>query len=266
MAANMADLEVAYRVMATPDPHVNIAASFPPPRKFDQPRNKVLGICKPWLDRAHPSVKESCQNAIDHLSHKMGYEVVDISIPYLTEGQMSHFMTLFSEVRATLSDVSELTLENQALLSILSACKTWDFMMAQKIRNVLMQHLAHLFEKYPGLVIVTPTVPDPPSLLDPVDEKYGISDLQSTAVRIIEYVWLANFSGTPSISFPVGYLDPVDGDGKLPVGMMGLGEWGSEDALIEFGYDGERYLHTGLQGGRQKPAGWVDSLDLARNS
>jgi Asp-tRNA(Asn)/Glu-tRNA(Gln) amidotransferase A subunit family amidase len=76
---------------------------------------------------------------------------------------------------------------------------------------------------------------------------------------------MANFTGVPCISFPVGYVDPVEGKDKIPIGLMGNGEWGSEDALIEFGYDGESWLNSGLEGGRKKPKGWVDVLDLGKN-
>ena len=76
----------------------------------------------------------------------------------------------------------------------------------------------------------------------------------------MEYVWLANFCGLPAISMPVGYVNAVEGEGKVPVGLMGNGEWGSEDELIEFGFDGEGWVNGGLEGGRLRPGGWVDAL------
>jgi len=42
-----------------------------------------------------------------------------------------------------------------------------------------------------------------------------------------------------------------------------MAEWGAKNALIEFGYDGERYLNELLEGGRRRPEGWVDVLGLA---
>ena len=68
---------------------------------------------------------------------------------------------------------------------------------------------------------------------------------------------------------PVGYTAPKQGYGKeeedvVPVGMMAMGEWGSEDRLIEWGVEAEGYLH-GLEGGkgRRRPPNWVDVLELA---
>lgn len=81
----------------------------------------------------------------------------------------------------------------------------------------------------------------------------------------MEYAWLANFSGCPAISAPVAYLEPGKGkEGKVPISLMGMGQWGSEDELIAFGYDVERWLHEGLEGGRVRSGNWVDVLELAQ--
>lgn len=120
--------------------------------------------------------------------------------------------------------------------------KGQDFLAAQRLRNCLMTHLAHLFQKHPGLMIVTPTTPIPGWKIagGEADLKRGVSDGNST-VRNMEYVWLANFSGCPAISCPAGY-DVVDGGRRVPVGVMAMGEWGSEEELIEFARDGEGVL------------------------
>jgi Asp-tRNA(Asn)/Glu-tRNA(Gln) amidotransferase A subunit family amidase len=89
------------------------------------------------------------------------------------------------------------------------------------------------------------------------DLKYGITD-GNTSIRNMEYVWLANFAGCPAISCPIGYVDPVKGKGKVPVGLMAMGEWGSEDALIEWGRDAEKWLIEEYQGGRSRPSNWED--------
>ena len=79
-------------------------------------------------------------------------------------------------------------------------------------------------------------------------------------IRNMEYAYLANFSGCPAISVPAGYVDPIEGTGKVPIGLMGMGEWCSEDDLLAFGYDAENWLNEGLEGGRQKPQTFVDVL------
>jgi Asp-tRNA(Asn)/Glu-tRNA(Gln) amidotransferase A subunit family amidase len=124
-----------------------------------------------------------------------------------------------------------------------------------------MEHLAHLFQKHPGLIIVTPTTPNAGWAIEEADLACGMSNANMT-LRNMEYVWLANFTGIPCLQMPVGYVDGVKGKGKVPIGMSGQSEWGSEDALIEFGYDAEKWLHEGLKGGQPRPEGWVDVLNV----
>lgn len=138
-------------------------------------------------------------------------------------------------------------------------------MQAQKLRNLLMQHLSYLYEQHPGMIIITPTTPAAGWHINPADLKYGCTDANKQ-LESMTYVWLANFTGCPAINVPAGYVDPVEGTGKVPVGLMGMGEWCSEDELLAFGYDAEKYLQEGLEGGRIRPETFVDVIELARNA
>ncbi len=116
-----------------------------------------------------------------------------------------------------------------------------------------MQHLIHLFATYPGMIVVTPTTPNAGWKVQEADLRYGCSD-GNMSIRNMEYVWLANFTGAPAISVPVG-----NADGGVPVGLMGMSEWGDEEGLIGFGYEVERYLHQ-TDGGRARPGNFVDAI------
>jgi len=267
LAANMTDLEISFRVLGQPDPSNATSRQFAPPRPITGTRKKVLGIYKPWFDRADPVVKATCQKALDYFTSKLGYEIVDITLPYTHEGQLAHALSILSEAVTMHPNVDGLTAPNKVLLKVAAQHTARDFVLAQNLRNVLMQHLAYLFQKHPGLIIVTPTTPNPGWHISggKGDLKYGVSD-GNTQIRNMEYVWLANFCGLPAISMPVGYVDPVEGNGKIPIGLMGNGEWGSEDSLIEFGHDGESWLHGVSEGRRLRPEGWVDVLKVGTAS
>lgn len=86
IAANMSDLEAAYRVMAIPDPSDPNCSLFAPPG-IPNNRSKVLGIYKEWFDRSDPSVLSVCNPVIDHFRDKLGYSIVQIELPYAPEGQ-----------------------------------------------------------------------------------------------------------------------------------------------------------------------------------
>lgn len=259
LAASMADLELSYRVFAQPDPSSWPSSHFSPPRVHRGPRNKVLGIYDPWFDRADPPVQEACRTALQYFQHELGYEIIDISLPLLRQGQLAHAMSILAEGVDHKTSIYSLTPANRVLMSVAKQTPTTDFLLAQRVRTVLMEHLAHLFQKHPGLVIVTPTTRNAGWPIDQADLACGVSNANMT-LKNMEYVWLANFTGIPCIQFPVGYIDGTEGKGKVPIGLSGNGEWGSEDLLIEFGYDGEEWLHQGLRGGRPRPEGWVDVL------
>ena len=265
MASSMADLEYAYRIMAIPNPSDSISSMFPVPVPKLSRQDKVIGIYRPWFDLADPSVLNACHDAISHYESS-GYKVIDITIPYLSEGQLAQAVTILSEISAGVPSVSGLTSANKILISVGKQTPASDFLLAQKMRNMLMQHLAFLFEQNPGLLIVTPTTPNAGWYISggAADLKNGVSDA-NMSVRTMTYVWLANFSGCPAISIPVGRVDAKEGNGKIPVGLMAMGEWGSEDLLIEWGRVGEQWAWEGGENRMGKPENWVDVMELAKD-
>ncbi|KXL45313.1 MAG: hypothetical protein FE78DRAFT_148470 [Acidomyces sp. 'richmondensis'] len=266
-AANMVDLEIAYRVMAKPDALDPDSMRFIAPQnaKCLSPRRKVLGIFRAWFNRADAPVRDACEKALEYLTSELGYETVDITIPLLHDAQIAHAMTILCEVASGVPSVANLTPANQILISCGSKTPGIDILQAQKLRNLLMQHMAHLYEKHPGMIVITGTTPNAGWSYHPSDLRHGCSD-GNMQIRNMEYVYLANFVGCPAISVPVAYVDPVVGSGRVPVGMMGMGEWCSEDELIAFGYDCEKYLADAYVGGRAIPMNFVNVMELAEAS
>ena len=187
-------------------------------------RKKFLGLCDPWLARSDSPVLSLFNKAVDHFVSQHSYEKVQTSIPFLAEAQKAHALTIVSEIYSCLtsSQISKLTHPNQLSLSVVgSHASAQDFLAAQCLRNLLMQHLAWLWQEYPGMIIMTPTTPCAGlkigSPADVVQGGRGVSD-NDMSLRSMEYVWLANFTGVPAISCPMGFAD--GGAGRVPVGMM----------------------------------------------
>lgn len=274
LAATMSDLEAVYQCIAVPDTSDPTCSLFAPPRSTPLlSRPKIIGIYRDWFERADPSVLKLCNDTVNYYEQKLGYTVVDITIPYCAEGQLAHALTILAEmaIRARTNPskasnwFSGLNPANKVLLAVGDQTPTRDYLLAQQLRQMQMQHLAFLYQKYPGLIIVTPTTPMAGwPIKSEGDLKHGFTD-GNTSIRNMEYVWLANFCGNPAISCPVGYIDPVKGSGKIPVGIMAMGEWGSEDALIEWGKECEVYLRDVVVGGRQRPANWEDVVGNAKS-
>ncbi|KAI0161200.1 amidase signature enzyme [Xylariaceae sp. FL1272] len=255
MAATAADLTIAYRVMSAPNPDDALQSSFAPSIPPSPTAKRTIGICAEWNARASPVVREVTEKAIAYFADKLDYEIVDIHIPYLQEGQWAHGAWALSES----VDHLRSRLREKAMSTINSANKV--LISYSQIRGLLMDHLAFLFKKHPGLLIVTPTTAELGWKIHPLDEAYGFSDGNLT-MRM--YIWLASSTGCPAVSAPVGYAEPEQGEGKLPIGLMALGEWGAEEQLLAWAGEAEGYLNGVC--GRRRPEAWADVINLAKGA
>lgn len=286
MASNVADLTVAYRVMAhQPDPDDPVTGLFAPSRVPDHPaggEKRYLGVCRPWVGQSSSEVRAYFDSALEHYTGTLGYEVVDIDLPLLREGQIAHGATCMAEAADHAKDrvvnpeggsskaqhrqqhwLDLLSPANQVMTAVGSQTTANDYMKAAQVRGVVMSHLAHLFERYPGLLVVSPTLPVVGYAVHPGDQAYGFTDANRT-LRSMTYAWLANTSGCPAVTVPVGYAEPERGRGRLPVGMLAMGMWGEEERLLRWAAEGERYIREVYPDGRLKPEGWVDVIGLAK--
>ncbi|KAF3898241.1 N-acylethanolamine amidohydrolase [Trichophyton interdigitale] len=271
MASNIDDLAMGYRIMSAPDPNNPVSAAFPDPLlSIPSPsssRGKVIGVYKDWVERSNPDVLATFNKAIDYYRDEQGYEIVDITIPYIPEGGKCHALSILNEISSGLTkkQISQLSAPTRIVVSVGGTQGlAQDYFASQRMRHLLMNHLSFLFQKYPGLVIATPTTPTAGSKISggEADLTNGISDSNAT-LQSMEYVYLANFTGCPAISCPMGY----DDEPSVPVGLMGMGEWGSEEALMEWARDGEGMLgDKGLRAPNKEKGGkWIDAINLALN-
>ncbi|TVY80678.1 Fatty acid amide hydrolase [Lachnellula suecica] len=273
IAADMRSLAALYSVVSQPHPTSQFPLSSHTTKSLasDPNRPKVIGIPEAWFQRSRPAVQTLCRGMINWLATHKGYTVVPIDIPFVVEGQLSHAMTMLTDAATLLPVTRGLSPANRIMFALGRTTPSTDYLLAQKLRRVLMQHLAWLWQTYPGMVIVTPTTSCAGWPIRSISElKYGVSDGDRT-LDTMEYVWLANYCGVPSITAPAGYVVPEGQEhagevadretvGKVPVGLMATGEWASEYALMQFGLDAEEagaYQET-------RPPIWVDVVELAR--
>ncbi|KAK4191879.1 amidase signature domain-containing protein [Podospora australis] len=269
MTSTVSDLIIAYRVMSQPnpsDPAQNLLGISLPPSPSAP---KYLGICRPWIERADPDVLSVFDKALAWLTTKGGYTAVDIKLPYLREGQLAHAATCLTEAaddaRSRVSNPSDflkpLNYPNKVLVGTGSQTPAGDYLSYGQIRQTIMSHLAYLWEKYPGMLVLTPTTPIAGWPITPGDEKYGCSD-GNLSIRNMVYAWVANTSGCPAVTVPGGYVPSKQGEGDLPVGIMAMAEWGGEEQLLGWAREMEGYLRE--EGGRRRPREWVDLVSLAK--
>ncbi|KAK3941470.1 amidase signature domain-containing protein [Diplogelasinospora grovesii] len=274
IAADVDSLATVFQVISSP-PHPS--SPFPPMRPMRGLKNlesgkiqgpKILGIPRDWNKRSTPAISLLFNAMINRLEKEHGYKTVPIEIPFLAEGQTAHAMTVLTDAATLLPETRSLTAANRMLLALGRVTPATDYLLAQKLRRVLMQHLAWLWQEYPGMLIMTPTTScEGWPIRDSAELKYGVSDGDQT-LQSMEYVWLANFCGLPSLSLPMGFVPPAKGlgskseksDGHIPVGLMATGEWCSEEQLLEFGRVAEEVGKEQIR----RPPGWVDVVKRAK--
>lgn len=231
MCANVDDLTAAYRVMAQADPEDPVTGLFapsrlPPPGTADK---KYLGVCRPWVALAKPEIRALFDKAVAYYTAR-GYQVVDIDLPLLQEGQTAHGAVNLAEaadkakarhrVVVPSPDGSSgnkqpkgrwtdlLTAPNAVTCAVGGQTTANDYMKFAQVRAVVMRHLAFLFETHgAGLLVLSPVCPDAGYPKRSGDEWLGFTDGNRT-LRSMTYVWLSNMSGCPSATVPMGYATP----------------------------------------------------------
>lgn len=266
LAATATDLTIAYRLMSRPNPDDPSSCRFGTSQLPEKGAKRVIGIYKDWWSDAVPEVRQVCEKAVDYFKDQLGYEVVDISIPLIPEGRIAHSICCLVELaeRARRKDpdnskgwINLAGAANKLLIGTGSQCSAGDYLKANALRELLMRHLAFLWQKYPGLLILTPTVAMKGWKRHPGDEVHGASDTNKT-IQSMAYIFISNFTGAPSVTAPVGYSTPDVGEGQLPVGLLAMGEWGEEERLLLWAREAEEYLESVCEGGRRRPDTWVD--------
>ncbi|KAK4170104.1 glutamyl-tRNA amidotransferase subunit A [Cladorrhinum sp. PSN259] len=274
MTSTVLDLIVAYRIMSQPNPSDDaqslLAQSIPP--SISSSSAKYIGICQPWLARSDPQVLEVFNSTLQYLTSSLGYIAVDISLPYLREGQLAHAAICLSEAatdaqaRHPADWLAPLNHPNRILIAGGSHTPASDYLKYSQIRQVIMSHLAWLWGKYPGMLILTPTTPMVGWPIHPGDQKYGCSD-GNKSIRNMTYCWYANMAGAPAVTVPGGFADAPEGNGhnggRLAVGVMAMGEWGEEERLLGWAREVEKMVE-GKGAGREKSKEWVDVIGLAK--
>lgn len=269
MCANTADLAIAYRIMAQPNPADPVTGLFAPSIPPSPTNNKkILGICQPWLALASPDVRAIFDRALTYYTTQLGYTIIDIDIPLIDEARTAHGAICLAEAAESAKArvrpgenvrwADTLAPANALACCVGAQTTALDFLKFAQIRAVVMRHLAHLYAAHGDeLLILTPTVPDAGYAITEGDEAYGFTDGNRT-FRSMMYVWLANMAGCPAATVNGGYVRVGKGKGEVPVGVMAMGKWGEEERCLAWAAEGERFLGDKVEGGRRRPEGWVD--------
>lgn len=152
--------------MATPNPSSCPSANFPAPFPLSSANiplttSKSVAIWKPWFDDCSSTVNTLTTLALDRLVKEQNYNLIHLpTFPYLNEARLAHAASIVSDMASFVEGrIWDLNAANRVLLSIGSRSMTNDYVAANKVRSVVMSHLASLWKEHPGMILVTPTTP-----------------------------------------------------------------------------------------------------------
>jgi Asp-tRNA(Asn)/Glu-tRNA(Gln) amidotransferase A subunit family amidase len=195
-----------------------------------------------------PEVREACEAAIEQLREATGGEVRRVEIADLEASALATVIIAnaeglggvtpqqLNELNPELSPINRGFAKYRMLLPAAAVAKS------ARVRTAMRRRLAALFEDVD--VLAWPTVPAvaPPLEAPLVELPSGTTTADEANVR---GAGLANLTGTPAISVPVG----LDADG-MPIALQLQAAWGRDELLLDAAEALER------ANGRR----WVESL------
>ena len=214
-----------------------------------------VGVYREFFNHCDTDVQKVCEPSLQVLE-SLGASIVDIKIPELEESRIALIITIFSEFANGLAcDVDKnfdlMNLETLLVLTCGFNIRSMDFLNAQKQRARAMTFLKHIFEEVD--VIVTPTT----ACVAPKIDKDALPRGKSMAKvsgKLNRHLCLANLTGNPAISYPIGLSSD-----NLPVGLQLIGKWYDENTLLKVAWALEKSNHFPLT----KPPVFYDVLKTA---
>jgi len=175
-----------------------------------------VGVFWDYFSDAEPELVAAGVKAIESLK-RLGATIKNISIPHIQNLRVAHAVGISTEMSSILeyyysTQNPPLELPTTLQISIGLSMLGTDYIAANRIRGWAMEFFAkRIFSEVD--IFVTPTTPftAPEIPLDSLDE--GLSD-SNGVLKLMQYIFLSNLIGFPSMSVPIDY----DKDG-IPIGL-----------------------------------------------
>jgi Asp-tRNA(Asn)/Glu-tRNA(Gln) amidotransferase A subunit family amidase len=232
IAASPADLALGLSVMAGPDPADALSLGRPScdlnAASTGTMQGLRIGVYSPWFDDAQGEVVSACQEALQTLVDA-GAELVEVVAPDPDLTRMVHMVTIVSEMLASQGPELRARRKHYGLdvrmnFALGEHLSSREYVHAQRLRNLIAAQTSTLFENVDFLA--TPSTGRTAPIIRPGAEARGESDLV-VLESLMRFAMLANLTGLPAISCPVGY----DSAG-LPIGLQLMARPFAEGELL----------------------------------
>jgi Asp-tRNA(Asn)/Glu-tRNA(Gln) amidotransferase A subunit family amidase len=178
-----------------------------------------------------PEVRTACEAAIEALREETGGSVVEVELPDLEASALAGILVAQVESVAGVTPQQlnrlhpEISPINRAVIKYRMLLPTAAAVQASRVRTLMRRRLAALFGRVD--VLAWPTVPAPaPPLEAPFVELPSGTDTADQAN--VRGGALANLTGTPAISVPVGLSSE-----ELPMALQLEAAWGQDELLLD---------------------------------
>jgi aspartyl-tRNA(Asn)/glutamyl-tRNA(Gln) amidotransferase subunit A len=233
IGASTLDLARALDSIAGSDPNDPEAIDPPETGSFVRAiergvRGLVVGLpAREWED-ADPSVAAAGQAAVRALERE-GATVVPIEIELARYAPAIGYLAIGVEALGALrgewrDHADELGADLQVSLSAIACLSAAEYVDVQRLRRGLRRDVARAFERIDLLAL--PTLAETASRVTAREMKTGFLDSRAIGAAC-RYNFLANLTGLPALSCPVG-LDA----NRLPIGLQLVGDAWDEATLL----------------------------------
>ena len=191
-----------------------------------------IGVVRdPVSEDVAPEVAAACEEAIEALRAETGGSVHEIELADLEAATLAAILIINAEslggvTPELLNDLDPgISPINRGFVKYRMLLPAAAIAQAQRVRTLMRRRLAALFEEVDA--IAWPTIPAAAPLLEAplVELPSGTSTADQANVR---GAGLANLTGIPAISVPVGF-----GEGGLPLALQLQGAWGADALLLD---------------------------------
>ncbi len=255
LTASVEDTAILYAIISGRDDHDKWSMKQPPVHLNDLNNSNLkglkIGVYPEWFKDASPEVVDRCEKAIDLLVNA-GTEKIEIDISNLDAFRIAHAITISSEM-ATAMDPhyqnhrKDFGLDVRINLAMARSLTSRDYIKAQRVRTMAIREFFRILDDVDVIITPSTACTAPPIPNDALPD--GESNLE-VLTELMRFASMANFTGLPALSVPVGY----DSNG-LPVGMQFIGRAWEEPVLLRLG----NVIEKGVE--RQKPRLWYPILD-----
>jgi aspartyl-tRNA(Asn)/glutamyl-tRNA(Gln) amidotransferase subunit A len=188
----------------------------------------TIAVCRSeWAD-ASDAVARAGKEALAALE-KEGAELVDVDLALAKRAPAIGYVTIAVEARAALrtewrDHADDMSHDLQISFAALDAFTAPEYLDAQRLRVGLRRELAAMFQKVDLLAL--PTVVATAARVTDAEMQSGFLDAKLIE-RLCRFAFLANLSGLPAASAPVGR----DAEGR-PIGLQLVGDAWDEATVL----------------------------------